>query len=206
MAERGRPRKFDRDAALARAMELFWRKGFTGASLSELTAAMGINPPSLYAAFGSKEALFHEAVSLYGRTESPEIWLAVEPAPTAREAFDGFLRATAQAFTQPDKPRGCLIVLGALHADDTGSEAVCASLRKMRADNVADLAGRLRRAVAEGELPPSVDCDGVASFYVTVQQGMSIQARDGASRETLLAVADGAMAAWDGLTGGRPAA
>ena len=204
MAERGRPRKFDRNAALARAMELFWRKGFAGASLSELTAAMGINPPSLYAAFGSKEELFREAVSLYSRTESPEIWLAIEQAPTAREAFDGFLRATALSFTQPDKPRGCLIVLGALHADDAGSEAVCATLRGMRADNVADLAGRLRRAVAEGELPSGVDCDGVASFYVTVQQGMSIQARDGASRETLLAVADGAMAAWDGLTGGRP--
>lgn len=206
MAPRGRPRNFDRDEALARAMELFWRKGFAGASLSELTAAMGINPPSLYAAFGSKEELFGEAVSLYGRTESPEIWLAIEQATTAREAFDGFLRATALAFTQPDKPRGCLIVLGALHADDTGSEAVGAALRGMRADNVADLARRLRRAVAEGELAAGMDCDGVASFYVTVQQGMSIQARDGASRETLLAVADGAMAAWDRLTGGRAAA
>lgn len=206
MAERGRPRKFDREEALARAMELFWQKGFAGASLSELTAAMGINPPSLYAAFGSKEALFHEAVSLYGRTESPEIWLAVEEAPTAREAFEGFLRATAFSFTQPDKPHGCLIVLGALHADDTGSEAVCAALRKMRADNFTDLAARLRRAVDKGELPAGTDCDGVAAFYVTVQQGMSIQARDGASRETLMAVADGAMAAWDGLTGGRPAA
>lgn len=202
MAERGRPRRFDRDEALSRAMELFWRKGYAGTSLAELTAAMGINPPSLYAAFGSKEGLFREAVSLYGETEAPEIWLAVERAAGAREAFEGFLRNTAIAFTQPGKPAGCLIVLGALHADDAGSEAVCAALRAIRADNVAELAARLRRAIADGELPATVDCEGVASFYATVQQGMSIQARDGAGRETLLAIADGAMAAWERMTAG----
>ena len=200
MGERAGPRKLNRDAARAGAMELFWQKGLAGSSLSELTAAMGINPPSLYAAFGSKEALFHEAVSLYGRTESPEIWLAVEQAPTAREAFEGFLRTTAHAFTQPDKPRGCLIVLGALHADDAGSEAASAILRAIRVANVSDLAARLRQAVADGELPVAADCESIASFYATVQQGMSIQARDGADRKTLQAIADGAMAAWDAIT------
>lgn len=202
MAEKGRPRRFDRDEALRRAMELFWRKGFSGTSLSELTAAMGINPPSLYAAFGSKEGLFREAVELYGKTESPEIWLSVEQAPSAREAFAGFLRATATAFTQPDKPRGCLIVLGALHADDAGSETASATLRAIRAANVSDMVARLRRSVADGELPAATDCEAIASFYATVQQGMSIQARDGADRETLLAIADGAMAAWDRMTAG----
>jgi AcrR family transcriptional regulator len=199
MAERGRPRSFDRAAALRRAMEVFWAKGYDGASLSDLTAAMGINSPSLYAAFGSKEALFREAVAFYSATEGTEIWTALPDAPTAREAIERFLRATAEAFTRGGKPRGCLIVLGALHATDANAN-VCQELRRHRAENVAALCDRLERAVRDGELPKGLDCQAVATFYATVQQGMSIQARDGAARETLLAVADCAMAAWDGLT------
>jgi AcrR family transcriptional regulator len=179
-------------------MEVFWTKGYDGASLAELTAAMGINAPSLYAAFGSKEALFREAVALYGATEGTEIWTALPQAPTAREAIERFLRASALSFTRPDRPAGCLVVLGALLASDANAN-VCLELRASRAGNVAALRDRLERAVAEGELPESVDCEAVATFYATVQQGMSIQARDGASRATLLAVADCAMAAWDGV-------
>ena len=198
MSGRGRPRSFDRTAALRRAMEVFWAKGYDGASLSDLTAAMGINSPSLYAAFGSKEALFREAVDLYGEIEGTEIWAALPETPTAREAIDRFLRATADAFTRPGKPAGCLIVLGALHPSDTNAD-VCRTLRDHRAQNVAALRARLERAVAEGELPAETDCLAIATFYATVQQGMSIQARDGASRDTLLTVARCAMAAWDGL-------
>jgi AcrR family transcriptional regulator len=199
MAERGRPRSFDRTAALRRAMEVFWAKGYDGASLAELTAAMGINAPSLYAAFGSKEALFREAVALYGATEGVEIWTALPETPTAREAIERFLRASALSFTRPDRPNGCLIVLGALLASD-GNANVCRDLRQQRAGNVAALRERLERAVAEGELPKNFDCEAAATFYATVQQGMSIQARDGAARDTLLSVAACAMAAWDGLT------
>jgi AcrR family transcriptional regulator len=199
MTGRGRPRGFDRENALRRAMELFWAKGYDGASLSDLTAAMGINPPSLYAAFGSKEALFREAVDLYARSESPEIWRAIESEPTARAAFDAFLRLTALAFSRPDRPRGCLMVLGALNASDTSAE-VCAALREHRAGNAEALRARLERGVVEGELPPGLDCAALASFYATVQQGMSIQARDGATREALLATANGAIAAWPALT------
>jgi AcrR family transcriptional regulator len=199
MAERGRPRSFDRAAALRRAMEVFWAKGYDGASLSDLTAAMGINSPSLYAAFGSKEALFRETLALYSATEGTEIWTALPDAPTAREAIERFLRATAEAFTRGGKPRGCLIVLGAIHPSD-GNANVCQELRRHRMENVTALGDRLERAVRAGELPKNVNCQAVATFYATVQQGMSIQARDGAARETLLAVADCAMAAWDGLT------
>ncbi|MGI6855801.1 TetR/AcrR family transcriptional regulator [Mesorhizobium sp. 1B3] len=200
MAERGRPRAFDRSFALARAMELFWAKGYDNTSMSDLTAAMGINSPSLYAAFGSKEALFREAVRLYGRTESPEIWQAITEAATARDAVAGFLHTTADAFTKPGKPAGCLVVLGALHASDTNA-GVCQTLRDLRAENVTTLRERLDLAVAAGELPSGLDSASVAAFYVTVQQGMSIQARDGAGREMLHAIADGAMAAWDRLVG-----
>lgn len=200
MAERGRPRSFDRDQALSRAMEVFWAKGYEGAAISDLTGAMGIASPSLYAAFGSKERLFAEAVELYGRTEGPEIWDAVETAPTAREAFAGYLSATARAFTRPDKPPGCMVVLSALHATDA-SAGVCEALRQGRAGSAADLKARLDRAMESGELRKGVDTAAVATFFVTVQQGMSIQARDGASRATLQKVADSAMAAWGPLTG-----
>jgi AcrR family transcriptional regulator len=201
MAERGRPRSFERTAALRRAMEVFWAKGYDGASLSDLTAAMAINAPSLYAAFGSKEALFREAVALYGATEGVEIWTAVPEAPTASEAIERFLRASALSFTRADQPNGCLIVLGALLANG-GNTNVCRDLRQQRAGNVAALRDRLERAIAEGELAKDFDCEAAATFYATVQQGMSIQARDGASRATLLAIAACAMVAWDGLTRG----
>ena len=199
MADRGRPRSFDRDAALASAMEVFWAKGFEGASISDLTAAMGIGSPSLYAAFGSKEALFREAIELYGRTEGPAIWDAVEKAPTAREAVEGFLFATAETFSRPGKPRGCMVVLSQLNATEA-SASVCAALRDNRAQGQRGLEARLRQAVETGELPAAADIPAIAAFYHTVQQGMSIQARDGASKEALLKVAAGAMAAWGPLT------
>jgi AcrR family transcriptional regulator len=198
MSDRGRPRSFDRASALRRAMKVFWAKGYDGASLSDLTIVMDINSPSLYAAFGSKEALFHEAVELYAAIEGTEIWTSLQDAPTAREAVERFLHASAKAFTRPGKPRGCLIALGELHSQ-TANATVCRDLRRRRTKNVAALRDRLERAVREGELPTRLDCQAVATFYATVQQGMSIQARDGATRKTLLDVGGCAMAAWDGL-------
>lgn len=196
---KGRPRGFDRAAALRQAMRLFWAKGYDGASMADLTAAMGINPPSLYAAFGSKEALFREATDLYSATEGTGIWQSLHQAATARLAVEGFLRESAAAFSRAGDPPGCLIVLGALNANGNNA-AICEDLRQRREANVAELRARLEAAVREGELPADIDCEAIAVFYVTVQQGMSIQARDGASHDRLLAAADGAMAAWDALT------
>jgi AcrR family transcriptional regulator len=201
MSQKGRPRSFDRDAALRQAMRVFWRKGYDGASLSELTTAMGINSPSLYAAFGCKEALFREAVDLYGATEGVEIWGAFERSGTIKEAIADFLRASARVFSEPGDPRGCLIVLGALNVSETNAE-VFRDLSERRMSGATYLASRLKQAVERGELPVSVNCDAIAAFYLAVQQGMSVQARDGASREALLAVADGAMMAWGALTSG----
>jgi AcrR family transcriptional regulator len=204
MSERGRPRSFDRDAALRRAMEVFWAKGYEGTSLSDLTAAMGINSPSLYAAFDSKEALFLEATELYTRVEGTGIWTVLETAPTTRAAIEGFLQATAAAYSQVDKPQGCLIALGALH-HDTSSDIICTDLKRRRAENLAALQRRFERGITEGELPAGFNCTAAATFYATVQHGMSIQARDGATYERLMDVANGAMAAWQTLAEQPPA-
>lgn len=199
MVERGRPRSFDRDAALASAMDVFWTKGYEGASLAELIGAMGIASTSLYAAFGSKEALFHEAVELYAATEGGDIWRAVERAASAYEAVQAFLMETARVFTRSGRPTGCLVVLSALHATES-SDTVRRELIRLRAKTVDDLLERLQRGVASGELSADVDLKAVASYYVTVQQGMSIQARDGANRKTLQGIARAALTAWGPLT------
>jgi AcrR family transcriptional regulator len=199
VTQRGRPRAFDRDTALARAMAVFWAKGYEGASMADLTGAMEINAPSIYAAFGSKAELFREAVEIYRTRVGVQIWDALPAAATAREGFANFLKETALAYTHADEPHGCLIVLGALHGE-RDSEKVCALLRDRRLENASQLRDRLERGIREGELPATIDCQQVAEFYATVQHGMSITARDGASLDQLMKTADAAMAAWDALT------
>lgn len=200
MSGKGRPRSFDRAEALRRAMLVFWQKGYDGASLADLTAAMGINSPSLYAAFGCKEALFREAVDLYSTTEGIDIWSAFDRLGSVKQAVADFLHASARAFSEPGEPRGCLIVLGALNASEANRD-VFNDLSERRLAGTRQLEERLKAAVGQGELPATADPAGLAAFIIAVQQGMSVQARDGAGRDTLLAVADGAMAAWDVLTG-----
>ncbi len=198
MADRGRPRSFDRTVALELAMQVFWKKGYEGSSLNDLTAAMGIGCPSLYAAFGSKEGLFLDVIAHYSNIVGREIWDAVETAPTARAAMQGFLDATVDAYSRTDTPQGCLIALASLH-QDSSSGAICSELRRRRAENIDALRRRFRRGVEEADLPAGFDCDEAALFYATTQNGMSIIARDGASREALAAVASGAMSAFQPL-------
>ncbi|MDF2862827.1 MAG: TetR family transcriptional regulator [Achromobacter mucicolens] len=198
MAERGRPRNFDRDQALQKAMEVFWSKGYEGASLTDLTEAMGINSPSLYGAFGSKEGLFREAVQLYRDTEGGSARRALLAAPTAREAIEAMLLASAERFTAPGLPPGCMIVLGAPAGCDNQA-SVGHFLGDNRREMQSRILARLTAGAAQGELPAGTDLKGLAAFYTTVLHGMSIQARDGASRKTLQAVARQAMRAWDAL-------
>jgi AcrR family transcriptional regulator len=201
MSAKGRPRAFDRDAALEHAMLVFWRKGYDSASMADLTAAMQINAPSLYAAFGSKAELFREAVQLYTEKVGQRIKYALPQAATAKQGVADFLMQTAISHTNPGQPHGCMIVLGALHGDDTG-DTPCALLRERRLDNVALLRERLERGAREGEISPAADLQQVAEFYATVQHGMSITARDGATLEQLTRTAHAAMAAWEGLVSG----
>jgi AcrR family transcriptional regulator len=195
MAERGRPRAFDRTQALQRAMEVFWEHGYEGSSMSDLTAAMGINSPSLYAAFGCKEALFREAISLYGRTDGGYTARALREEPTARACIEAMLRDNAIAYTSEDKPHGCMVVLaGSTYT--TRSASVRDFLIEIRRETTEDIRGRLDRGVTEGDLPPDTDTAGLASFFTTVLYGLSIQAGDGASLAELSRSIDCAMSAW----------
>lgn len=199
MLPKGRPRAFDRDAALGRAMLVFWQKGYDSASMADLTEAMQINSPSLYAAFGSKAGLFKAAVELYTDQVGKRIKNSLPMAATAKEGIADFLMQTAISHTHPDQPHGCMVVLGALHGEE-GSDAPCSLLRERRLDNVTLLRERLERGVREGELSENIDLQQIAAFYATVQHGMSITARDGSTLDQLLKTAKAAMAAWDGLT------
>lgn len=196
----GRPRSFDRDEALSRALQVFWSKGYADASMADLTAAMGINSPSLYAAFGSKEDLFREAVRLYTETAGAGLWASMREAGTAREAIEGLLLATAEASGRTDRPKGCLLVLSGAHPDALPDRA-CGEVSKIRADSMAAMEERLRAGQAAGEIAPDADPAAIAAFYTTIQQGMTFRAREGATPDELAATARAAMTAWDSLAG-----
>ena len=193
---RGRPREFDLDEALDRALEVFWRKGYEGASMPDLTKAMGINRPSLYAAFGNKEELFRKAVARYAEGPAAFVGQALNE-PTARAVTARLLEGATNMLTDPRNPRGCLLVHGAL-ACEGATEAVRRELAARRASGESALRRRFERAVSDGDLKADVDCADLARYFVTVVQGMAVQAAGGASRDALRRVADIALRAWPG--------
>ncbi len=197
---RGRPRGFDRDAALRAAMGVFWLRGYEATSLSDLTRAMGINAPSLYAAFKCKEALFEEALALYQQTEGAVPRRLLEAAPTAKAGFAAMLQYHAGDYIHPQKPPGCMAVLAAI-VGTPENQSVRALMTRTRREAVNSLAARIRRGIVEGDVPAGTDAVALATFYATLLQGMSIQARDGATKKQLLTTVEAAMAAWDGMTG-----
>ena len=199
MAARGRPRTFDPDIALRQALDLFWERGYEGTSLNDLARAMGIASASIYACFGSKEELFRKVMVLYGTTSGEPPRRALREQPTARAAIHEMLRATADEITRPDTPHGCMLILAA----PTGAvenHAVREFLADLRRDMFTTIKARLARGIADGDLTgPAAGLDGVARYYTTVVQGLSVQARDGADRADLEAVIACTMAAWDTL-------
>lgn len=191
----GRPRAFDMEKALDRALRVFWHKGYEGASLSDLTQAMEINRPSLYAAFGDKEALFRTALDRYAEGPAAYLDKALNE-PTARAVIKGMLYGAIDLLTDPRNPRGCLAVQGAL-ACGTAAESIRRELVSRRAAREAALRQRLKRAKSEGDLPADANPADLARYVATVMQGMAVQAASGAGRKEMRGVAQIALQAWD---------
>ena len=191
----GRPRSFDDDVALDRALEVFWRQGYEGTAISDLLKAMGINnAPSLYNAFGNKEQLFVKVLDRYADGPARYIREAFDQ-PTARAAVSALLHGAADATTDPDHPRGCITVQGGL-ACSPQAEPARDELTARRAAGEAALRQRLQAARAGGEIPVDADADGLARYFTAVYQGIAVQAGGGATREQLHGIVDIAMTVW----------
>ncbi|GCB46030.1 TetR/AcrR family transcriptional regulator [Streptomyces sp. NL15-2K] len=190
---RGRPRSFDRETALEKALLAFWQHGYEATSVSDLTRVMDIGAPSLYAAFGDKRSLFEEVVREYSAKYGSFGDRALAEEPTARAAVERTLREAAVEYTDPAHPYGCLVIHAAINCTTSEVEG---SLRERRNATVAAFERRIRADVAAGLLPAGTDAAALARHTGAMLQGMSQQARDGASREELEALAEIAMAIW----------
>jgi AcrR family transcriptional regulator len=192
----GRPRGFDADQALDRAVEVFWRQGYEGASLSDLTAAMGINRTSMYAAFGNKRELFDKALARYAAIDMAYVRDALA-APTAREVVETFLDGNIKAVTAPGRPPGCFSIQSGLSCGPDNAEVSTALARARKGGELA-MRDRLRCAIQEGDLAPENDPDKLARYIMTVSEGLSVHAAAGATREELAEVVDIALRAFPG--------
>lgn len=192
----GRPREFDRNQALRQALELFWARGFETTSMADLVAALGIASARIYAAFGSKETLFREAIELYESHEGGFADRALAEEPSARAAIARLLDEAVQLYTRPGQPLGCMVVSSAVNcsSDNDGVRQWLAEHRRAR---TASIVQRLLAAVQSGELAGHGDATSLGDYYSTVLHGLSVQARDGASAEQLRKVVALAMGVFD---------
>ena len=191
---RGRPREFCVDHALAEALRVFWQKGYEGASLTDLTEAMGITRPSLYAAFGNKESLFRKALDLYEREKMAYVGQALVQ-PTTRKVAEAMLRGAVDNVTSNDEPHGCLRVIASV-ACGPAAESIHAEVA-MRSNLVKQtMTDRFERAKAEGDLPAHIDVEGLTRVLIAFLQGISIQANMEATREELDKLVDTALEMW----------
>ncbi len=195
-AAKGRPREFCTDRALAAALGVFWSKGYDGASMAELTDAMGITKPSLYAAFGNKEALFHKALDLYEAEKLAYMRKALQQ-PTARGVAEHILRGAIDAQTGSHDPRGCLGVIS-MNACGAEAESIKADVLQRRASSQAALVERFEQAKRDGDLPDHVDIPGLTGYLFAILQGMAVQAGSGATRADLERVMATSLMMWPG--------
>lgn len=196
----GRPREFDLDQALENALHVFWEKGYEGASMAELTEAMGITKPSLYAAFGNKEELFRKALDRYLDGPAGYTKLALRQS-TARAVVEALLYGEVDAVTDPECPAGCLSVNGALTGGVT-AESIKQELLARRSDWEDDLRLRLEQAKTDGDLPATADATVLARYLTTMMQGIAVQAVGGTTREDLRKIAEMVLLTWPPVAGG----
>ena len=191
---RGRPRVFDMDEALEKALKIFWERGYEGTSMAELTETLGVNKPSLYAAFGNKEELFYKALMRYA--SGPVAFVnEVLNEPTASKVAESFLVKAAEFLTDPQHPKGCMIVQGALSSGES-AELVRNILINSRRLYENKLAERFAKAIVDGDLSSDANPKCLAKYLATLHQGMSVQATSGATKEELLDVAKIALKVW----------
>lgn len=192
---RGRPRAFNRDEALRRALELFWARGYEATSISDLKAGMGITAPSLYAAFGNKDGLFLECVELYSRDYLGEIFTSLFQPGTAKAAIERIMLRFGALYAGAGHPKGCLIVAGAVNCGPEAA-AIEADLKRRRTEGVALLRGRIQKGIQAGEFKSRVDAGELAEFYSAVLLGLAMRARDGAARKEMESTARTSLLAW----------
>jgi AcrR family transcriptional regulator len=197
MTGRGRPRQFDLDDALDQALSLFWRDGYEGASVNAIAAAVGVNKPSLYAAFGDKEALYLRALARYGEQQRARQAHVLDAEPDARTAVEAFLLSVVGAHADSAQPAGCMVVTGTTTCDGPAvpgsvKRALCRALQSAG----GTIEARLARAQREGQLAKTVDIAALATFFSTVMAGLSVQAKGRQSRNVLRGVVAAAMRAW----------
>ena len=193
---RGRPAVFDRAVALRAAIRLFWERGYEGTSFDNLISAMGISASSFYNSFGSKEALYCEATRSYLEWSGQWFFAILnDPSIDTGTAFARLFEATAEEFTRGDHPLGCMISLAGTHCPP-GMSNIRDMMAEHRAFSEGAMAARIRKGVADGDVPEDTDCDMLAAYYSAVARGLAVQARDGASREKLAQIGRLAMSAW----------
>ncbi|MDL4814112.1 TetR/AcrR family transcriptional regulator [Actinomadura opuntiae] len=191
----GRPRSFDRDKALNTAITVFWEHGYDATSIAQLTQALGIGAPSLYAAFGDKRALFLEALDRYLATYAAFAHQALAEETGVRAAIQRLLHEAAAAYTRPDRPHGCMLISSATNCSPQSAD-IAAHLRDLRTASLRALQDKIAAAARTGEIPADTDVRALATFYSAVLQGMSAQARDGATKADLERIAQAALHAW----------
>ncbi|CAN7416603.1 TetR/AcrR family transcriptional regulator [Bosea sp. LjRoot90] len=191
-----RPREFDRAEALEKARDAFWTWGYEGTSMADLVSCLGIASARIYAAFGSKEALFREAIAFYEANEGGFVARALAGEPTAREAIARILKEAIETYTRLGKPQGCMVVTAATNCA-TENEVLRDWLAERRREQTASIIERLQRAVRHGELAPDTDAQVLGDYLTAVMHGLSVQARDDIPKARLTALADLAMQTLD---------
>lgn len=192
----GRPREFDRDEALRAAQKAFWARGYEGTSMADLVAALGLASSRIYAAFGSKEALFREAIELYETNEGGFADHALTEEPTARAALERMLRDAVATYTRQGEPLGCMVVSSATNCAPE-NDAIFAWLQQHRAARTQSIIDRIKAAIRTGELPPQTDARALGDAFAALLHGLSVQARDGTSRRRLIGLIAPAMTMYD---------